>query len=260
MRQVIFWLRLCFLVVVLTGEVAAQTGDTVPTLDTIIARMAQARAENQACFRSYVVTRDYRLFGRDRDRFKAQVIADITFTPPDTKQYTIQKADGSRLGKSIVRRTLAGEVDIAKDYALTDFSTDNYDFRFTRVVDLGGRPSYELELLPKREDKSLLRGIIWIDSATYLPGRIEAEPAKSPSWWLRDVNVTLLYGGVSGMWLQTRMEVTANVRILGPYLMISKDVEYRISEPVVASCRELDQGGHMDWDASAPPHPSADIR
>ena len=40
-----------------------------------------------------------------------------------------QKADGSRLGKSIVRRTLAGEVDIAKDYAPTDFSADNYDVR-----------------------------------------------------------------------------------------------------------------------------------
>jgi hypothetical protein len=249
-----------FLVVVVMCAASAQTGNPLPTVETIIARMAEARAENQACFRPYVVTRDYRLFGKDRERTKARVLADMTFTPPDAKKYAIQQATGSSLGKRIVRRTLAGEVDIARDYALTDFSADNYDFRFTRAENSGGRCFYELELLPRRKDKHLLRGHIWIDAATYLPGRIEAEPAKSPSWWLRDVRITLRYGDVSGMWLQTHMEVTATVRILGPYTLISRDVEYRTTEPVVALCPARGSEAHTARISSAPIHASTTHR
>jgi len=198
--------------------------------------MAQARAENQARFRPYIVTRDYKLFGKDRDKIKSQVVADMTFIPPDAKEYAIQQASGTGLGKTIVRRTLASEVDIAKDHASTDFSADNYDFRFTGEENVSGRRCYVLELLPRRKDKSLLRGNMWIDATTYLVHRIRGEPAKSPSWWLRGVRITLLYGHVGGMWLQTDLEATANVRILGPHTLVSRDVNYRFSELVVAEC------------------------
>ena len=260
MRNVSFSMLFSFLIIVVMYDASAQTGDALPTVETIIARMAEARAENLACFRPYVVTRDYRLFGKDRERTKARVLADMTFTPPDAKQYAIRQATGSGLGKRIVRRTLAGEVDIAKDYALTDFSADNYDFRFTRAENVGGRCFYELELLPRREDKHLLRGSIWIDAATYLPRRVEGEPAKSPSWWLRKVNITLLYSDVSGMWLQTSTEATAAVRILGPHTLISRDVEYRITEPVAASCPARKSDAHTVRISSAPIHPSATHR
>jgi len=206
-------------------------------VETIIGRMAQARAENQASFRPYIVTRDYKLFGKDRETIKSQVVADMTFVPPDAKKYAIQQASGTGLGKSIVRRTLASEVDIAKDRASTDFSADNYDFRFTGEENVSGRRCYVLELLPRRKDKSLLRGNIWIDATTYLVHRIQGEPAKSPSWWLRGVRITLLYGDVDGMWLQTDLEATATVRILGPHTLVSRDVKYRVSELLVVAAR-----------------------
>jgi len=91
-------------------------------------------------------------------------------------------------------------------------------------------------LLPRRKDKSLLRGNVWIDATTFLVRRIQGEPAKSPSWWLRGVRITLLYGDVGGMWLQTGLEATATVRIFGPHTLVSQDVKYRVSELVVASC------------------------
>ncbi len=224
------------LVLLVTCQASAQTGGTLPTVDTIIARMAQARAENRACFRPYVVTRDYKLFGKNREEIKSQVQADVTFVPPNAKKYAIQQTSGTGLGKTIVRRTLASEVDIAKNHASTDFSADNYDFRFTGEENVSGRRCYVLELLPRRKDKSLLRGNIWIDATTYLVHRIRGEPAKSPSWWLRGVRITLLYGDVGGMWLQTELEATASVRILGPHTLVSRDVKYRVSEVDVASC------------------------
>ena len=234
--QTTLWKLLPCLVVLVTCQLSAEVGSALPTVEAIIARMVQARAENQACMRPYVVTRDYRLFGKDREEIKSQVAADVTFVPPNAKKYAIQQASGTGLGKTIVRRTLASEVDIAKDHASTDFSADNYDFRLTGEENVSGRRCYVLDLLPRRKDKSLLRGNIWIDATTYLVHRIQGEPAKSPSWWLRGVRITLLYGDVDGMWLQTDLEATATVRILGPHTLVSRDVKYRVSELVVASC------------------------
>ena len=83
-----------------------------PTAETIIARMAQARAENRARLRPYIVTRNYKLFGKDESKAKSEVIADVAFVPPDSKKYTIQETNGSGLGQILVRRMLAGEAEV----------------------------------------------------------------------------------------------------------------------------------------------------
>ena len=132
----------------------------------------------------------------------------------------------------IVRRMLANEAEVTKDYASTDISADNYDFRFMREADVNGQRCYVLELLPRRKDKHLLHGDIWVDANTYLLRRFEGELAKTPSWWVRDVGVTFVYGDVGGMWLQTASEAAARVRILGPCTMVSRDVKYKITELV----------------------------
>ena len=211
-----------------------QAATTPPTVETIIARMAQARIENQSRFRSYVVTRGYTLFGQERQKSKSEVTADVTFVPPDRKQYAIQESSGSGLGEMLVRRMLAGEADITKNSGSTDFSTQNYDFRFVRQEDVEGELCYMLELLPKRKDRNLVRGNIWVDVNTYLLRRTEGKPAKSPSWWLRDVRMSFSYGEVSGMWLQTSSEATATVRLLGQHTMVMRDLKYTLGERVVA--------------------------
>jgi Outer membrane lipoprotein-sorting protein len=232
MSQRIMWVLFLYL-----GGAActsAQTASTIPPIEAIIAGMTLARAENQAHFRSYIVTRDYELFGKEREKTKSHVIADISFVPPATKNYTIQKAIGTSFGETIVRRMLKSEVEIAKDYASTDFSPDNYDFRFILEENIGGQRCYLLELTPKRNDNNLMQGKIWVDAGTYLPQRIEGEPVKTPSWWLRRLHIELSYGKVGGMWLQTALEATATVRILGPHTMVSRDVKYQLSELVAA--------------------------
>ena len=51
-----------------------------------MARMAQARAENRARLHPYVVTRNYKLFGKEESKAKSEVIADVAFVPPDSKE------------------------------------------------------------------------------------------------------------------------------------------------------------------------------
>ena len=211
--------------------VSGQTHSPDQKNEMIVAHMAQAQAENRTRFRPYMVTRDYKLFdGGNHHEAKSRVTAEITFVPPDSKGYTIENKNGSGLGEKIVRKMLDGEMAFSKDSGATDITRANYDFLFVREEDLKGQRCYVLELLPRRKAKNLLRGTIWVDAHTYLLRRVEGEPAKSPSWWVRDVRIVLLYGYVGEMWLQTSSEATANVRILGPSSMVSHDVRYRIGE------------------------------
>ena len=226
-------MRLCRLIVLhfaAIGAVAAAHIDSaVPSADSIIAHMIQARSENRARLRPYSVTRDYRLFGGERQTARSEVIARVTFDPPGIKQFVIQQASGMGLGERIVRQMLEHETEIGKNNASTDLSPANYDFIYLREEELDGRPCYVLEMVPRRKDKTLLRGQIWVDSVTYLLHRTEGEPARSPSWWLKDARVVLAYSDVGGMWLQTSSESSAEVRFLGRHTMLSRDVEYNMS-------------------------------
>jgi MucB/RseB N-terminal domain len=224
------------------GLGVAYSGDAIPSVETIVTRMAQARTENRDRLRSYSVTRDYRLFGKERYAAKSEVIAEVIFVPPDLKQYTIQQSSGAGLGERIVRLMLEHETDIVKNYGSSDMSPANYDFRFVGEEELSGQHCYVLEMLPRRKDKTLLRGRIWVDSTTYLLHRAEGEPAKIPSWWLREVRIALVYGDANGMWLQTASESTADVRFLGRHTMLSRDVEYKMSELVAAARSAVQKG------------------
>ena len=208
----------------------AQSGHVVPTVEVILTRMAQARAENRTQLRPYSVTRNYRLFDTEKLATRAEVIADLTFVPPDRKRYAILKANGMGLGEKIVRQMLEHETDIVKDYGATDLTAANYNFRFVREEELSGHHAYVLEMVPLRKDKTLLRGHIWVDSANYRLLRTEGVPGKAPSWWLRDSHIVLVYGEVGGMWLQTSSESTANVRFVGPHTMVAHDVDYKFNE------------------------------
>jgi hypothetical protein len=208
----------------------AQSGHAVPTVEVILTRMAQARAENRTQLCPYSVTRNYRLFDTEKLATRAEVIADLTFVPPDRKHYAILKANGMGLGEKIVRQMLEHETDIVKDYGATDLVAANYNFRLVREEELSGRHAYVLEMVPLRKDKTLLRGHIWVDSANFRLLRTEGVPGKAPSWWLRDSHIVLVYGEVGGMWLQISSESTANVRFVGPHTMVAHDVDYKFSE------------------------------
>jgi hypothetical protein len=87
-RRQTSWLLFLYLIAAM-APASAQTGSSVPTAETVIARISQARAENRARLRPYIVTRNYKLFGKEGSKAKSEVIADVAFVPPDSKKYTI---------------------------------------------------------------------------------------------------------------------------------------------------------------------------
>ena len=70
----------------------AQKGAT-PDTRTIVDRMLRTQQENKAKVRPFTVKRDYQLLDK-QDQQKAQVVANITVLPPDSKQYNIESSSG----------------------------------------------------------------------------------------------------------------------------------------------------------------------
>ena len=213
---------LCCLAVV---QQSASSG-TLP-LSSILQGMEKAQSEVRAQT-PYQVIREYRLFGAKSSSANADVVAQVDFKPPTSKDYSIQKWSGSSRGKQIVQRVLDHEVEASKgNQARTALTGDNYDFILVGETVLDGRPCYVLGLKPKRKEKDLISGAAWVDKRSFFILHIEGETAKAPSWWLKSVRVKVSFADLSGTWLQTSMEAVADVRLLGSHTLTSRILDYR---------------------------------
>jgi hypothetical protein len=161
--------------------------------------------------------------GKEGNAAKSRVIADVSYVPPGQKDFVIRQTSGLGLGEKIVRKMLTSEVELAGNDT-TDILPDNYTFSFLGQAILNGRRCYLLGLQPRRNDTHLMVGKAWVDAQTYLLHRAEGEPAKKPSWWVRDLHFVLSYGNISGMWLPTGIEATADVRVIGQCKLVSHNV------------------------------------
>jgi hypothetical protein len=208
---------------------------TMP-LDAIIQSVQKAQAAVRPPA-SYQIIREYRLFGAKDSKADSEVVAEINFRPPASKGYAIQRSSGSSRGPQLVRRILDHEVAAtSKDNkASSAISSDNYAFNYIGEATLDGQSCYVLGLKPKRTENDLISGEVWIDKHSFLIRQIQGEVEKTPSWWLTKVRVKLVFADLEGVWVQTSMEATADVRIVGAHTLTSRILDYRREEEVAAT-------------------------
>ncbi len=204
---------------------SAQQNSNTPALDTIVARMAAVRQENKARVKAYTVKRDYELLDKESNP-KAQVIATITVLSADQKQYFIESSSGG-MGEKVLRDILNKETEPVSQADRKEVTRENYNFELLGQEALDGHNCYVISLVPKREDRELIKGKMWVDATTYNVRRVEGNPGKSPSWWIRDLHIVMNFTSVDGMWMHTGTHAVADVRFKGKYVMESHDLEYR---------------------------------
>jgi hypothetical protein len=217
-KMFMLWMLAAF-----TLAAAAQTASSL-SLPEIVSRMhaAESAEQNRP---AYSLLRQYRVSGADPNVATSQVLAEVDYVPPARKEFSIRKAEGNERGESIVRRVLEHEANMAKGSVHSDFCTDNYDFVLLGQETLNGRPTYLLQLKPKHQAVELLRGKAWVDAESFLVLRVEGEPAKNPSWWVKDLKVAIDYGRADGVWLPLATRATADLRLVGTHTLTSKDLE-----------------------------------
>lgn len=207
-----------------------------PSVSTIVSRLdtAQSGARPQV---AYEETRKYRIFPSNNRNAASEVVAEVEFRMPASKNYYIQQRTGSARAEEVVRHILDHEVEAAAEgrhVASSAVVERNYDFAYLGQAELDGQPCYVLQLVPKRKDKNLIAGKAWVDSRSFLIRQLEGDLVKSPSWWVKKVHVKLNFGDVDGVWVQTATWALADVRVFGSHTLTSELVDHRNAE-VVAS-------------------------
>ncbi len=196
-----------------------------PSGDEIVSKMQQVQAEAHDHSVPYTVTREYQLSSDKAQQAKSQVMAQINFVPPSQKDYTVRKVEGSDRGTDIVRRVLKHESEMASHAESHELTTRNYQFALLGQEAIDGHNCYVLQLTPNRHEPELVNGKAWVDATSFQIRRIEGTPAKSPSWWIRDLHVTINYGAVQGIWTQLATRAVAEVRLLGTNTLTSREVD-----------------------------------
>ena len=146
---------------------------------------------------TYQGTRTYRseYHGFPGDR-SAEMVVKVSYLSPREKEFIVQSTTGSALIIDKVFKKLleaekeALDAEIQRRSALTE---DNYRFTLVGYENdlLGAR--YVLKVEPRVKDKFLYYGRIWVDAEDFAVVRLEAEPAKNPSLWIRKTEIEQAY-------------------------------------------------------------------
>lgn len=72
-----------------------------------------------------------------------------------------------------------------------------------------------LHAVPKRREIDLFEGKVWIDNQDFAIVKITGHLAKSPSFWIKQVDFVRDYQKIDGFWLLAREEAVSAIRIFG---------------------------------------------
>ena len=207
---------------VLLAGISALAQNSAPDVNTIVSRMQTAMAGRNHD-RAYSVTREYTLAPEDASK-ASRVVAEIN-SVPEGKSYTITQGSGQ--AEKVVRKVLDHETQTANDHTGAGLTIQNYDFTYMGTGAVDGHICYMLQLTPRHDGKDLVKGKVWVDAETYLVRQLSGSPVKSPSWWIKDLDVTLHYRDMDGLWLQDSTVAVAQVRLVGKHTLTERAVDVR---------------------------------
>lgn len=108
-------------------------------------------------------------------------------------------------------------------------NSDNYDFTLTGYDSTPSGSMYVLGVKPRTKGKFLYRGQIWVDFKDFAVTRLEAQPAKNPSFWTKHSEIEEVYMQVGDFWLPARNRSVTNTRFGGRAVLTIQYQNYEIT-------------------------------
>ena len=143
--------------------------------------------------------------------------------------YDVLRFEGDNSVKNeVIARYLAAEVQVreSNDPALA-ITPENYKFSYKDTRQFEGRSVHIFALKPRRNQKGLFKGQLWVDARTFLPVRETGSLVKSPSVFIKKVEFTRDYETTQGLAVVARLETTVETRIVGPAHMTVEYADYQ---------------------------------
>lgn len=187
--------------------------------EQVVNNLVRRNLERARALGAYKGTRVYRVeyHGFPSSR-SAEMTVDVEYRSPGTKEFSIRSEKGSRLLiEKVFQRLLQSEKEALaeENQARVALNEDNYRFALSGYESLPTGLSYMLSVEPRTNNKLLYRGRIWVDAEDFAVVRIEAAPAKNPSFWTKETKIEQVYAKISNFWLPISNRSTSAIRLGG---------------------------------------------
>lgn len=219
---------------------AARTAPSDPpisplTLSQVVDKLVEKNAARAVALERYT---NRRLYVLDYKGFPtglhAEMVVDMDFSAPATKRFTVVSETGSKYLMNLIFKRLMESEQEAQSNENRDrviLTTQNYIFKSMEYQPAADGCSYILTLEPKTSSKFLFRGRVWVDSKDFAVCRIEAEPAKNPSFWIKKTEIHHSYSKFGDFWLPAENQSVSTMRFAGRATLT---IEYQKYEIVAA--------------------------
>lgn len=198
------------------------------TGDEILAKLVKENELRNTQLREYSAERTYAVLGSG-GKVHARETVQMEYVAPDKKTFVMTSKEGSDLVRHMVLTPLMeSETSAAagKEHRDSSITPENYAFNVVGQEDVRGHLCYVVEAAPKRKDKYLFEGTVWIDSHDFAVVKIAGHPAKKLSFWITRADFVRQYEKIGDFWLPAKDETSVNVRLYGrKILLIEHHVE-----------------------------------
>jgi outer membrane lipoprotein-sorting protein len=216
----------------LQPKVTATVAAPISTED-VVRNLVQRNQERAEALREFRGTRVYELqyhgFPSDEE---AKLTVRVEYRFPEKKEFAVVSQSGSSFIIShVLKKLLEAEQESAnqENRQRTALTPENYDFQMAEYERTPAGDSYVLRVTPKSRNKFLYRGEIWVDAKDFAVTRIEGEPAKSPSWWIKRTEVEHTYAKQGDFWLPAENHTVSFIRLGGRAVLTIEYVHYSIN-------------------------------
>lgn len=218
---------------------AQQAGTSTPIVNAplgterIVENLVAMNLERAQALHAYHGSRIYRVeyHGFPGTR-SAEMLVDVKYQAPGTKEFTILSSTGSKMiVDKVFEKLMQAEREalVAEAQRRSALNNDNYDFTLVGYEKTLSGFMYVLLVEPRTKNKFLYRGRIWVDARDFAVTRLEAKPAKNPSFWTRDSEIEELYMKVNEFWLPARNHTVTAIRLGGRAELTIQYKNYQIT-------------------------------
>ena len=167
-----------------------------------------------------------------KGKVHAEEIGRMEFRAPDKKTFVVASETGSGLIRHLALNPLiSSEIETAagKEHHDSAIAPDNYTLTLLGEQQVGPYRCFVMQAAPKRKDKYLFEGKLWIDVEDYAVVRIEGHPAKKLSFWIERADFVRQYQKIGGFWLPQRDETFVQVRLYGKKVLTIDHQDYVVN-------------------------------
>jgi hypothetical protein len=192
-------------------------GAPILDADEVIAKLIDNNSQRDRLGGGYSGSRRYVLENHRLNK-RAEMLVSVKCDPDGTKHFEVASEQGwNSANKRVVRKMLESEMETSRPQIrpTTSLTPENYRFQMLGNDSLDARSTYVIQVVPKREDKYLFEGRIWVDAEDFAVVRVEGKPAKNPSFWTRSIHFVQQYHKSGTFWFPLSTESVTEARIFG---------------------------------------------